>query len=98
MSGESNDAAFDRSPGLADGRDRLPVGAVRHGRRDDPDRGAAGADATADGDGAARDHADGLERLACVSVARAYPLAAGIRVSDRLRAGARRLVADALCA
>ena len=48
--------------------------------------------AAAVGDGAARDHADGLERLARLSVARAYPLAAGVRLSDRLRAGARRMV------
>ena len=50
--------------GAADGRDSVSVGAVRHGRRADPDRRAADPDAAADGDGAACDHADGLERLA----------------------------------
>src|SRR6266702_4656983 len=85
----SNDAAFDRSPWLVDGRDRVPVGPVRHGRWADPDRRAARVDAAADGDGAACDHADGLERLARFSLARAYPLAAGRGLSDRLRRRAR---------
>ena len=59
----------------------------------------AGADAIADrGDGAACDHADGLERLARLAVARAYPLAAGDGLSDRMRDRARRLVDHPLCA
>ncbi len=87
-----DDAADDRSPRRPDGGDRLPVGPVRHGRRADPDRRAAGADAAADRDGAARHYANGLERLARLSVARAYPLAAGLGLPDRLRAGARGVV------
>jgi len=76
-----NDVACDRSPWPLDGRDRVPVG---------PCFGMAGGliligvpadpDAAADGDGAARDHADGLERLARAAVACAYPLAAGVRL------------------
>ena len=64
----------------------VPVGAVRHGGRADPDRRAAGHPAVAVGDGAARDHADGLQRLARAAVAGAYPLAAGDDLPDRLRA------------
>ena len=33
-------------------------------------------------------HADGLERLARLSVAQPYPVAAGLGLSDRMRAGA----------
>src|SRR5437588_1705836 len=90
--GDSRDAVDDCSPWCVDGRDSVPVGPVRHGRRDDPDRCAVDADAAAISDGAACDHADGVERLARLSVAGAYPLAAGVRLSDRLRACARRLV------
>src|SRR5437879_13116682 len=88
----SRDAVDDRSPWCVDGRDSVSVGPVRHGRRDDPDRRAVDADAAAHRDGAACDHADGLERLARLSVAGAYPLAAGVRLSDRLRARAPPLV------
>src|SRR6266478_3756292 len=87
-----NDAADDRRARAVDGRDRVPVGPVRHGRRTDPDRRVADPDAAADCDGAACDYADGLERLARGAVAGAYPLAAGLRLSDRLRAGARPVV------
>src|SRR5262245_31478551 len=93
-----HDAASDRRAWNSDGRDRLPVGPVRHGRRADPDRRALDHPAAAVGDGAARHHADGLERLARLPVARAYPLAAGHDLHDRLRTGARRLVDHALCA
>src|SRR6185437_8382147 len=92
----SCDAVDDCRARSADGCDRVPVGPVRHGRRADPDRRAVGADAAADRDGAARDHADGLERLARLPVAGAYPLAAGVGLPDRLRVGARAVVADAL--
>src|SRR6266702_1762583 len=94
--GHPRDAHDDRCPRIADGRHRVPVGAVRHGGRADPDRRAAGLDAAADRDGAACDHADGVERLARASLAGAYPLAAGVRLSDRLRADARAVVDHAL--
>src|ERR1700742_688930 len=84
--GDWDDTLDDRSAGRPDGGDRLPVGPVRHGRRTDPDRRAAGADAAADRDGAACHHADGLERLARIPVARVYPLAPGRGLPDRLRA------------
>src|SRR5262249_672106 len=94
--GDWDDTVDDRGPRRPDGGDRLPVRPVRRGRRPDPDRRAAGADAAAVSDGAACHHANGLERLARRVVARAYPLAAGLRLPDRLRAGARPVVADAL--
>src|SRR4029453_11709991 len=67
------DAPHDRSPRCPDGRDGLPVGSVRHGRRHDPDRRAADADAAADRNGAARDYADGFQWLARLSVAGGDP-------------------------
>src|SRR4029077_12541781 len=48
--GDSNDAADDCRAWPADGRHRVPVRAVRHGGRADPDRGAADPDAVAGGD------------------------------------------------
>jgi hypothetical protein len=85
-----NDAADDRRARAVDGRDRVPVGPVRHGWRADPDRRAVDPDATADRDGAACDHADGLERLARGSMAGACPLVARLSLSDRLRSGCGR--------
>src|SRR5262245_32652633 len=91
-----HDADSDRRAWNSDGRDRLPFGPVRHGRRADPDWRALDHPAAAVGDGAARDHPDGLKRLARLPVAGAYPLAAGAGLSDRLWPRARRLVVDAL--
>ncbi len=85
MAGDSHDAADDCSPWPADGRDRVPVRPVRHGRRADPDRGAADPDAAAVGDGAACDHADGVERLARAAVARTHQVASGLDLPDRMR-------------
>src|ERR1700747_1638447 len=82
------DSADDDRAWRADGRNRLPVRPVRHGGRDDLDWCAVDVDAAAERDGAARDHADGIERLARLFVARAYPLATGVCLSDRLRARA----------
>src|ERR1043165_9050314 len=72
-----HDAASDRRAWNSDGRDRLSVGPVRHGRRADLDRRALDHPAAAVGDGVARHHADGLEWLARFPVAGAYPLATG---------------------
>src|SRR3954454_2577355 len=91
-----NDAASDRRARTLDGRDRIPVGPVRHGRRIDPDRRVAGADAAAARDGAARCPPEGLERLARLFVARAYSLAAGRGLSWRLRTGSRPVVTSPL--
>src|SRR4029077_16371125 len=90
--GEQNDAVDDGCAGSVDGRDIVPVRPVRHGRGADPDRRAFDPDAAADGDGAARDYADGLEWLARLPVATPYPMAAGCGLPDRMSAGAGRLV------
>ena len=75
---------------------RIPVGHFRHGGRSDPDRHPAGAAALAGSDGAARRHADGLERLARAAVVAACALAHGRRLSDRVPDRARCLEPVAL--
>src|ERR1700730_15239512 len=83
--GDSNDDADDKPAWPLDGRDGVSVRLVRHGRRIDPDRRAAHPDAAAVGDGAARDHADGVQWLARLSLAPPHLIAGGWRVSDRMR-------------
>ena len=94
----ARDPADDAVSLPADGRDLLPVGHLRHGRRHDPDRRSAGAAAGPGRHGAARGHANRIERLARPALAQACALGPGRRLCVRLPPGALRLVAVPLCA